>query len=137
MDGGSGSRMSDYDIEKALFDVEDLLGRVLVPFILLGETARSIKDGEILGGTAVDIGIRELELNKSALRTIKTFYFEGGFNKTERGYEYTSHGIPVRIHVLNKKWKFLENPEQVFYGPATYLVPNPFKDYWKARHLVR
>lgn len=135
-DGGNGSRLSDYNIERALFDVEDLMGRALVPFILLGETAKSVKEEELLSGTAVDVGVRALDLNEFSLRTIKTFTFEGGFNKTDWGYQYTSHGVPVRISVITKKWKFFENPEKVFYGPATYFVPNPFIDYWKTRFLV-
>lgn len=136
MDGGNGNSLSDYDLEKALYDVEDLLGRVLVPFVLLKETARSVHDNEVLGGTAVDVGVRDLDLHESALRTIKSFTFEGGFNKTPHGYEYLSHGVPVRITMLSKKWKFMENPEMAFYGPATYMLPNPFRDYWKVRQLV-
>ena len=138
MDGGNGNRMSDYNIERALYDVEDLFQRTLVPFLLLGETARSIKNGEFVGGTAIEIGVKVGDLIPEALRTINSFSnFDGGFNKTELGYEYVSHGFPVKITIINKHYKFLENPEFVFYGPAEYRIPNPFIDYWKVKQLVR
>ncbi len=138
MDGGNGSRMSDYDIERALYDVEDLFQRVLVPFVLLGETARSIKEGEFIGGTAIEVGVRAGDLVPEAMSTILSFSnFEGGFNKTPTGYEYLSHGVPIKITVINKKWKFLENPNYVFYGPAEYRIPNPFLDYFKVKQFVR
>ena len=138
MDGGNGKRMSDYDIERALYDVEDLFQRVMCPFVLLGETARSVRDGEFVAGTVIEVGVRAGDLVPEILSTIHSFSnFNGGFNKTSFGYEYLSNGIPVKITVINKKWKFLENPDTVFYGPAQYQIPNPFPEYYKTRFLVR
>ena len=137
MDGGNGSRISDDARDKALVDIEDLLQRVMVPFFLFGETARSLKEDRILKGEVIEIGVREVDLTQSALNTIKTFDFNGTFKETLSGFEYESHGIPIKVTLVKRRYKFLDHPDYIFYRAGEYLIPNPFDGYWRARRLVQ
>jgi hypothetical protein len=136
MDGGNGSRLSDIALEKALLDVEDLLQRCLMPFFLLGETARSIKDDGVISGTGIDVGVKKSSLIPEAMSTLHTFTL-GDFYEDDDIIKYVSHGIEVRIKKIGRNYKFLENLDKVFYKAGDYSIPNPFDIYWKSRHLLK
>jgi hypothetical protein len=136
MDGGNGSRLSDIALEKALLDVEDLLQRCLIPFFLLGETARSIRDGEVISGTGIDVGVKKSNLIPESMSTLHTFTL-GDFCEDDDIIKYISHGVEVRIKKIGRNYKFLENLDKVFYKAGDYSIPNPFDTYWKSRYLLK
>lgn len=138
-DGGNGSKLSDIDLEKGLFDVEDLLERTMTPFVLLGKTAESVKNGNI-EGEFVEVGVKETDLTDYMLSTLKTFTlgeFKDEITEKGRYISYVTNGVLVKIKVLTKKFKFLDNPDHIFYKFAQYRVPNPLDSYLKAQHLVK
>lgn len=126
IDGGDGSRLSPLELERALFDVEDLLQRALVPFTLLGETARSIALEDWIKGDTVHVGVRKLDLPKTALDTITQMQ---PVEFTDNGFTYISHGVPVVVEVIEERLPYIENAEYVFYKASEYKVPNPIKGY--------
>lgn len=135
-DGGTGSRLSEIALERALVDVEDLFSRVLVPFYLLGETGKSIVDKGPLSGEFLDIGVKKADMTEFATTTIKNFALQD-FKEDEKGFSYVAHGVPIKVKYIKRKYSFFSNPDSVFYRAAEYLIPNPFDRYWTARHIIQ
>lgn len=127
IDGGDGTRLSEIALERALCDVEDLLQRALVPFTLLGETARSIGLHDFIKGDKVHVGVRSLDLPKTAIDTIEQMQ---PITWNESGFTYDSKdGVPIVVDVLKERIPFVENAEYVFYHASEYKIPNPLKGY--------
>lgn len=136
---GQKTKLTDDQLSEALFKIEDVLGRMLVTFCLLGETARSLRDsprgGEGLKGDKIEIGVEKKYLTKEALSTFDVY--EPDKEKTETGWKLTYNGVPVEIKVITQKYSFFKHPDFRFYRAGEYLLPNPFKEYWKIRGIVR
>lgn len=123
--------------EPALYYLEDVFARAMCPFILLGDTAKNIKERlDQDSHTPIEIGVKRKDLTDYSLSTLKT-YFPGEANYTKKRITFEWQGTPVTVKIIDKKWKFLDNPDQVFYKLTHFKIPNPFKKYWKSRGLVR
>lgn len=131
MDGGDGKRLTSSNLNLAFMDMEDLLQRCLLPFILLGNTAKSALKGKLLTNE-IQVGVKENELTKQAISTLKTL--EKDIVETEKGYTYTKNGIKINILKLDQNNRFYQNPDAFFYQGSEYLIPNPFHEYWEARN---
>jgi hypothetical protein len=132
--GKSGVTFSKDQLDKALYDFEDLMERCLCPFILLGKTARNIVDGKWLGGDKIEVGVERKYLTREALSTLKTFLKKKNLLK---GFTYKAGEVPVKVKVINRKYKFFKNKQSKFYMGGMFLVANPFEPYWKSRNIVR
>ena len=135
-DGGNGSRLSDLKLDQALFDIEDLLQRLVVPFILLGKTAISLKKNKAIDGEKIEVGVKENDLHERAKRNLKGYTLED-FQETDTGFSYKAHGVPILVKIIKKNWKFFEFPDMIFYKASEYRVPNPIDTYIKSQHFVR
>lgn len=123
-------------LNKALFDFEDLMERCLSSFLVLGQTAWDISTGLGLTGDKVEVGIQTKYLTPEVLSTIKT-YKGIDLDKDMGLWEYEVDGVPVRVKLIKRKYKFFANPEMKFYWGGDYQLPNPMGDYWKSRFIVR
>ncbi len=140
--GGNGQvKLEQLDL--ALRDIEDLLQRALCPFILLGQTAKDIVDGTGLTGKRIDIGVERKHMTKQVRGTLE-FYLKDKVKDVGKSFDYEPSGVPkyktmprIYVKVIERKWKFLKNKDFKFYMNSEYQIPNPFKNYWKAKGLVR
>lgn len=123
-------------LNKALFDFEDVMERAMCPFLVLGGTAIDLKDKYNLRGNKVEVGVRSLCLTKMVLSTIKT-YRNLDVHKTDKEFSYEVDGVPVVCKIIHRKYKFFENPQMVFYWGGDYQLPNSMADYIKARYLIQ
>lgn len=124
------------ELNQALFDFEDLMGRCLSPFFLLGDTAKDILDGFTLKGNKVEVGVETKYLTPEVLSTIKT-YKGVDLDKNQGKWEYMFGEIPVEVKIISRKYKFFEFPNSVFYWGENYWTPNPFATYYKSRYLIK
>lgn len=134
----NGRDFSDQELMRALYDIDDILGRALCPYLLLGQTAKSLTDGMTLSGDGIYIGVLKKYLTKSVLSTIK-FYLDHSKKVEigEDGFEYEWGGVPVHVTFIKRNYKFFKYPDHKFYMASEYRIPNPFDVYWKARTLVK
>ena len=123
--------------------IDDLMERLVVPYILLGDLAYRAMYGEQSSDEEreVRIGIKEKDWTEFAQSVLPQVCQTIGqeWKKVETGNnieEYEINGIRVRI--LKRKLKFLENPQQIIFPEMSnfYMVPNPFDKYWKSRRFV-
>lgn len=133
------------ELNAALYHVVDVCDRCLIPFILLDETARSIKQDDRLQGERITIGVRAADMTESAtssLRTLASPTYDihlgmDDFEELENGFMWNFKGVPISIQVIKRRYGFINNPDYTFYWGEQYNTPNPFGVYMKAKGLVR
>lgn len=130
-----------------MLDVENIMYRAMMPFIVAGEVGSQLKSANELRLEApkVEILIRRRNLNDSYFGIMKQFLPSNARYKYKddladkdhlRRIEYEYKGVPVEIRIIHKDYAFLDNPESVFYRTTEFLVPNPFERYWKVRGVL-
>lgn len=120
-------------LNRALLDVDDIMGRALCPYLVLNETADGVLK-EHLYGNEINIGVEKRYVTKEVRSVFKTYA------KTEigdHGFQYEFGGIPINVKFIKRKYNFFERPDTKFYLASEYRLPNPFDKYWKARHIVQ
>ena len=124
------------DILEALLFTQETLDRCMVPFVVLDDTARAIMINEpMLALPEISIGIKKNDWTKSGGEMVKMFIPSLEDNKINM--MFTHRGIPVIMWFIENEYQFLKNPDVCFYQISQFHVPNPFKDYWKARDLIK
>lgn len=123
------------ELNKALFDFEDLMERCLSPFLLLGSTAKDIKDGFMLRGNKVEVGIQEQDITPEMISTIET-YKGDTISRGMKKWTYLVDEVPVEVKIIKRKYSFFKNPEMIFYWGGDYQLPNPMTDYMKAQYVI-
>lgn len=134
------------ELDKALLYIDDLLDRAVCPFMVGGLTARCVMeqepslDGRKLRGRKIEILIRKRHLTKEVLSSLKTHPISGKertFKETDTGYYIEHENVPIEIRVIKTNYSFLQNPDRSFYMVMDLGIPNPFKQYWKVRGVLK
>mgnify|MGYP001596101602 CR=1 FL=1 len=138
--GQNGKVFSQDQLRAALQDVENLLGGVRVPFMLLNETAKSLIDNGSSGpltGSCITVGIQKKYITSEALSILATMLLQKGIAPSIDGFTYMVDEVSVVIKVIKRRYPFFQYPNFVYYHASEYLIPNPFHNYWKARFIIR
>jgi hypothetical protein len=133
---GRPGEFTGEQLKKALFYFEDLAERIQVPFFVLKDTARDVNAEAELTGGGVDVGIKEGEFNAKGKESM-FLTLEPNALKTKYGYELECEGVPIRLYIIKRRYKWFESLNLMFYGVSNFWVPNPIKKYWKGRFLVK
>lgn len=128
---------SHEQLRTALFHVQDTMERCLVPFVLLGNTAKHVvsDEEELTGDTEVTIGVKKEELTREVMMTLRTLIPE--LSTSEHQLSYSHNNVPVVIEIIHRDYQFLKHPDRKFYFISEFLLPNPFDKYWMARNLIK
>ena len=123
-------------INNALFYLEEVMGKAQIPFFLLEGIAKQVYDeSPYFSLNQVDAGVSEKavgETGKSFLKiVVPNIYID---NNT---ISFSHGGVPIIVWIIHKKWKFFQNPDTKFYSVTSFHLPNPFKNYWKSRFLIK
>lgn len=129
------SGMPTEKLEAALLYVNDTFARVFLPVIVLGETARSIKEDDRLQGSKIEVGIRQ----KQYTREVESCFRDSFNDLIRNGNVLKTHfeGVDIEIKIITRQYSFFKYTDTIFYGPETYKLPNPFNKYYKARYLIK
>ena len=133
---GSTKEFSVDELNKALFDFEDVMERAMCPFLLLGQTAWDVKSGYMLRGDKVEVGIQIKYLTPEVLSVIKS-YKNTDLDLHVKRWTYLVEGVPIIVSLIKRNYKFFKNPETKIYWGGDYKLPNSMVDYWKARFIIR
>jgi len=120
-------------VEEALFFIEDIFERAMVPFVVLGKTSRQVVDNKPLEGI-IEIGVRKQDWTDGGRSTVKMLIPQVKTNERLQTFEH--EGVWIKLRIIHKKYKVLNTPDNVFYGVTNFRIPNPFEDYWKFRRFV-
>jgi len=123
-------------LHDALLHVQDALERSMIPFLVLGDTAKQIIDSElpVFDLDFIHIGVLRRHLTYSCLSILKDLLYDP--QTTDDRIDYIHNGVPVRIDVIGNYYSFFENPDSRFYTLSEFKIPNPFSEYWKKKDDV-
>lgn len=156
---GTTVGLSSDQLNQAMQELTDIFERAVCQFVLLDETARSIvKDGKVKG-KRLDIGVKWNHLTVEVLSTLNSVLTElklfgddyfaiaeksWGTRKFEpvrdklKGLLFTTpNGTEVKVKILRRDNKCLNNLDNIVYNFDDFLIPNPFDHYYKVRGLLR
>lgn len=132
--------VTSWDLGVALRRVYDDMEKAIIDGILLGDLVQEIKlrkkdgfDGQYAEVDKIEWGIQK----RYVTAEVKSLFKVWGYRETENGYEYEVQGVPVKLKVIERNYKFFEHPDTVFYGVDEFKIPNPFEKYWKARFIIK
>lgn len=123
--------------EPALYFIEDVMERAMIPFFLLGETAKHVienLDCEV--NVPIYIGVKKNDLTRYSLSTLKMF-LPADTEYTDKSISFTWKDTPVKIKIVHRNYRFLKNLDFVYYRITQYRIPNPFPEYWRVRNVVQ
>lgn len=127
--------MSLEDLDFALTKVEEIFERAMIPFVLLGETARSVIEKDQVDGNKIEVGILRRHLQETAKSILDIVL--PGFKEKGGKIEFMVDEVPVEVKIIEKKYKYFERPDRVFYKITQYCIPNPFGRYWEVRGMIK
>lgn len=117
---------------RALDTLDYYFDGAMVPYILLGNTAKYIKDMNTLDDLdRIEIGVDERSLSKYSRNTLRD-RFKGDWENKEHEVE----GAKVFIKLITKRYKFFKFLDKIPYWGGSFHIGNPFEKYWKSRHLI-
>lgn len=120
----------------ALYHVEEVLERAQIPFFLLEGAARQVHDNvPYFNLNQVDVGVMDKYMKDTGVSMIKMVSPHAYVDENNISFEH--NGVPVIIWIIHEDFKFLKNPDTVFYGVSNFRIPNPFQAYWKSRFFVK
>lgn len=119
----------------ALLFIEDVFDRALMPFILLDELAQQILENKVLDVCEISVGVREMNLTEYGRGVLMAYMPRSEWTKTTIYYEH--EGVPIIIWRIHNDLEVFKHPDQVHYSIFDLYVPNPFKEYWKNRDLIK
>lgn len=123
--------------EEALYFLEDIMGRSMVPFFLLGDCARAVKDNQDqIINQPIEVGILKKHYTEFA-KSILPMFLPSDTLYTDSHIKFTQAGTPVTVKIISRRYKVLDRVDHVFYRITNFSIPNPFEEYWKIRSIVR
>ena len=135
---------SQTELDSSFNHFTDIMERCLCPFVLLGETARSIIENEKLQGDGIYTGVRVAEFTSTTYSMLKTLASNidlhlgiENFEKDNTGFSWNFQGVPIKVKLIQREYNFINNADFVWYYSENYRVPNPFSTYWKERSLIK
>ncbi len=140
----STPKLPHESVKEALFHIQDIMERSHLQFVLLDEVADQIANREdpILNVCEISLGIRITDFTEYGSSTFKALApaanwkeFLHGYPLTTINYEYGS--VPIVVWLIRNDLDLFRNPDTRFYYQSEFKVPNPFRDYWKNRNLIR
>lgn len=127
------------ELHDALLRAEDTLMRAMADYVLLGETAREIKEDKTgyakLHGNKVHLGMRQTAITKYFIETLKML--ETTLEREDNKITFYHNSVPIVIDVVKNDMGFFERPDQAYYFVTNFPVPNPFDEYWENRDKLR
>ena len=124
-----------YEINDALFWIEDILGRGLIDWVLVGDIAdqlRKYNDPTLLADK-IEIQILRKKFTQSGRSMISTWIPEAtdeSLNQIKINYKK----IPIYITIIDEDPGYLQNPDNRFFYVTEFKIPNPYEVYLNVRN---
>ena len=124
------------ELHEALLRVQDTMIRALVPFFLLGDTAKQVYevDSPKLELDFIHVGVLNRHWTRSGSSTVKSL--EPTIVETDKGMRFDFMGIPVAVDIIKGDYSFFEHPDKRFYYIDDLYLPNPMEEYLLVRDQI-
>ena len=129
-------KFQQFDIDEALLYIDDILDRCLCPYFLLDELAKAVFENQHgFELSEVTLGIRDKYLTKTVKSII--LMMNKDIKIRENTIALTHNKVPIVIWRIHNDIDVFRNPDTKFYSILNVKIPNPFKEYWKKRDLIK
>lgn len=102
-------------------------------FVLLGETLRSIRENDQLEGKKLELGMFSNTLTPEVVSLFKQW----GLKIGDKAITTKIGNVPVEIKIIKRKYKFMEYLDFVWYKIGQFETPNPWRNAYKAKGLIK
>lgn len=124
------------ELHEALLKAEDILDRALCPFILIDETAKQLlTESPTLDLPEISIAVMKKHWTPEVKSIVMMYQKDIELNKVNAMFKVGV--VPVVIWVIERDYSFFQNPDTRWYYQTQFRIPNPFRQYWKDRDLIR
>ena len=134
-------QFTSMQLENALAHAEHIMESCSLQFFLMDELCEYVvknppdtwlKQGSV---DTITIGVRRHWVTPTTISTFQTIV--PGWGTMPNEWQFDHQGVPIRVTLVNRDYKFLQNLDFKFHLASEYLVPNPFEKYWATRYLVK
>lgn len=124
-------------IHEALMYSQEVLERSSIPFMLLDETAHQIMKTEMptFRLSEISIGIMKRHWTESGKSIFNMIVPQA--EETNMNISYTVGDVPVIMWIIEREFSFFQYPDVRFYFNSEFKIPNPWREYWKSRDLIK
>jgi len=124
-----------YELTDALFWIEDILGRGLINFCLVGDIADQIRkyNDPTLLADKIEIEILRQRYTRSGRNMISSWIPQAK-DDTLNEIKIDYKNVPIHIKIIDKDPGYLKNTNTVFYYITEFKVPNPYEVYQNVRN---
>ena len=124
-----------YELTDALFYIEDILGRGLIDWVLVGDIADQLRkyNDPNLVADKIEIEILRHRFTRSGRNMISSWIPNSkDENLNELNIDYKN--VPIHIKIIDKDPGYLKNPNTVFFYVTEFKLPNPYEVYLDVRN---
>src|SRR4030067_2738221 len=112
---------------KALNTLDYYFEGMMIPYILLGESAKLIKEQSDLSNLdRLEIGVADKSLSKYSRSLLKMWFGEEWADN-----EHEIEGIKVYLKLIKRRYGFFKFLDKIPYWGGSFHIANPFSKYWK------
>lgn len=128
-------------LEEALKNVEWIMDCAQSEFFLMDELARFVWDHEpdtwLNAGTVdtISIGVKRNWVTQYTASTVQSM--APGFGSMPNEWQWEFDSVPVRVTIVDRNYKYLQNLDTKPHLSGWFKIPNPFEKYWAVRHLIK
>lgn len=125
--------LKQIDYLMTLEELEYIFEGATVPLIVLGETAKRIRETQSLEGLPeLEVGVIKRKTSDYSNRTFRDRWGEEWANAVHKVLN-----VPVNVKLISRHYKFFDNPDEKSYSGGIFKTANPFSAYWKVRGVVK
>lgn len=123
-------------LHEALLYTQDMLERCMIPFVALDDLAHSFMYNEpSFKMEELSFGVMRRHWTESGRAMFRTLVKGADLTNVNVSFYYKS--VPVVIWIIERDYAFFKNPDSKYYCATEFCIPNPFRDYWKSRDLIK
>jgi len=124
-----------YQLHDALLWIEDILGRGIIKWVLVGEIGEQMYkyNDPTLFADKVEIEILRGDFTESGRSMIST-WIPNAKDETLTELKVDYDGVPIYIKIIDEDPGYLKNPDRRFYYVSEFNIPNPFEVYLDVRN---
>lgn len=157
---GSKFQFTSQQLEEALYALWAMMDTYWFEWYVTHDTAKALRDKQPLNGDKITGAIHKRHVNKEFKNVIKKYLddWKRGPATGDKGtidakiddyvfddkqISFTYKNVPIELKILDRRYKFFNNPDIVFYEYGgrqmsdDFRLANPFDKYWPARFIVR
>lgn len=129
-------KVTPEQVRAALFAVDDIFDFSMVPYVLLGDLAYQLFNGQKMKVTKIKVAVKRQEWTQQGRWLFRQFA-PSDTRYYKKGPRFKINKFPVEVVLVDKQCPVIDHPDQVIIYSTVIYLPNPFKLYWRDYKWLR